>query len=418
MYTTETVIKKFKEVHGEFYDYSKVNFIKTTEKVCIICAKHGEFWQEPYSHIKGRGCPMCGKNKKSLSKTYTTNEFIEKSKTIHGNKYDYSKVEYINSKKKVIITCPIHGDFLIEPNAFLMGRGCNKCGNSKKGQNGIKKEFIKFLTSIIGNNVILNFNIGNCCIDYYLPYKKIGFIFLSSKRHIETKIENHNEFKYNTEVCEKNGIHLIHIFEDEWLNKKEICKSRIINKLTLSERIYARKCNIVNVNKEITKKFLDDNHIQGNVNSLFNYGLEYNGELVSLMTFGKLRKNLGRCNMSDGYELLRFCNKIGYSVIGGASKLFNFFKEKNNPSYIVSYADRRWSNGNLYEQMKFTLSHISKPNYFYVVNNERKNRFGYRKDVLVSKYDCPLNETEHNFCKSKGWYRIYDCGTKVYEWKK
>ena len=219
-------------------------------------------------------------------------------------------------------------------------------------------------------------------------------------------------------MCEKNGIHLIHIFEDEWLNKKEICKSRIINKLMLSERIYARKCNIINVSKEITKKFLDDNHIQGNVNSSLNYGLEYKGELVSLMTFGKLRKNLGRSSISDSYELLRFCNKIGYSVIGGASKLFSFFKEKNNPSYIVSYADIRWSNGNLYEQMKFTLSHISKPNYFYVINNERKNRFGYRKDVLVKKYGCSIDDTEHNFCKNKGWYRIYDCGTKVYEWKK
>ena len=419
MYTTETVIKKFREVHGVFYDYSKVIFIKTTEKVNIICPIHGEFWQEPHSHIKGRGCPICGKNKKSLSKTYTTDEFIEKAKTVHGEKYNYSKVEYINSKKKIIVTCPIHGDFLIEPNAFLMGRGCNKCGNSKKGQNSIKKEFINFLASVVSkDNIILDFNIGNYYIDYYLPHEKIGFIFLSHKKHIETKIENHNKFQHATDVCEKNGIHLIHIFEDEWLNKKEICKSRIINKLMLSERIYARKCNIISVNKEITKKFLDDNHIQGSVNSSLNYGLEYNGELVSLMTLGKLRKNLGRNNIADSYELLRFCNKKGCSVIGGASKLFNFFVKQNNPLYVISYADRRWSNGNLYEQLNFMLSHISKPNYFYVINNKRKNRFGFRKDILIKKYGCSINDTEHNFCKNKGWYRIYDCGTKVYEWKK
>lgn len=419
MYTTETIIKKFREVHGEFYDYSKVNFNKTTEKVCIICPIHGEFWQEPHSHIKKRGCPICGKNKKSASKTYTTNEFVEKARREHGDIYDFSKVTYVNSKEKVCIICPIHGEFLIEPNAFLMGRGCIKCGNSRKGQNNIKKEFIIFLCSIIGkNDITLNYTIGKCSIDFYIPHMKIGFKFLSLKKHVETMVENKNEFQQNTILCEDKNINLIHIFEDEWLNKKDICKSRIINKLSLSERIYARKCNIINVSKETTKKFLENNHIQGDVNSLINYGLEYNGELVSLMTFGKLRKNLGRSSAIDHYELLRFCNKKGYSVIGGASKLFTFFKKQNNPSYVVSYADRRWSNGNLYERLNFTLSHISKSNYFYVINNERKNRFGFRKDVLIKKYNCSLDDTEHNFCKNKGWYRIYDCGTKVYEWKK
>ena len=98
--------------------------------------------------------------------------------------------------------------------------------------------------------------------------------------------------------------------------------------------------------------------------------------------------------------------------------LILLFYQENNPIEVVSYADRRWSKGNLYEQLNFNFSHTSEPSYFYVIGSERKNRFGYRKDILISKYGCSPTDTEHNFCKSKGWYRIYDCGTKVYKWKK
>ena len=136
------------------------------------------------------------------------------------------------------------------------------------------------------------------------------------------------------------------------------------------------------------------------------------------MSFGSFRKNLGREKIDGGFELLRFANAKNISVIGGASKLFNHFVKTISPVEIISYADRRWSMGNLYEQLNFTLSHCSEPNYFYVIGNERKNRFGFRKDILISKFGCSPDDTEHNFCKNKGWYRIYDCGTKVYKWKK
>lgn len=121
---------------------------------------------------------------------------------------------------------------------------------------------------------------------------------------------------------------------------------------------------------------------------------------------------------NDVYELLRFCNKRGFSVVGAASKLFKHFVNANKPLSVISYADRRWSIGKLYEKLNFTFLYDSKPNYFYLINGNRKNRFGYRKDILISKYGCDKNDTEHNFCFNNGWYRIYDCGSKVYEWKR
>ena len=133
------------------------------------------------------------------------------------------------------------------------------------------------------------------------------------------------------------------------------------------------------------------------------------------MTFGKPRKNLGSKGQENVYELLRFCPKLDTTVIGGASRLLKHFIKTMQPKEIISYSDRRWSDGNLYRKLGFELDHISQPNYFYVVNGKRKNRFALRKDVLVRDYGCDPTMSEREFTKTKGWYRIYDCGTM--DWK-
>ena len=120
--TLEEFIKQAKQVHGNKYGYSKVIYVNNHTKVCIICAEHGEFWQKPSDHLKGCGCPKC----KGVSKL-TKEEFIEKATSVHGNKYDYSKVEYVNNKTKVCIICPKHGEFWQKPNCHLSGDRCPKC---------------------------------------------------------------------------------------------------------------------------------------------------------------------------------------------------------------------------------------------------------------------------------------------------
>lgn len=102
----EEVVRRFREVHGDFYDYSKVVYINDRTKVCIICPIHGEFWQEPQSHYGQRcGCPLCGVKATASKRNIGTEKFIEKAKQIHGDKYDYSKVKYVKSKDKVCIIC-------------------------------------------------------------------------------------------------------------------------------------------------------------------------------------------------------------------------------------------------------------------------------------------------------------------------
>jgi hypothetical protein len=113
------------------------------------------------------------------------------------------------------------------------------------------------------------------------------------------------------------------------------------------------------------------------------------------------------------WELLRFCNKINYSVIGGASKLLKWFIKNNNPTNIVSYADIRWSDGNLYNVLGFDKINESKPNYFYVINKKREHRYKFRKDILVSE-GFDENKSENEIMKERGINRIYDCGNLVY----
>jgi len=165
-------------------------------------------------------------------------------------------------------------------------------------------------------------------------------------------------------------------------------------------------------------KFLEQNHIQGSVGSQIKIGLYYNDELVSLMNFSKPRINIGGKKEEGTYELIRFSNKLNTTVVGGASKLLKYFERNYNPKEIISYADRRWSQGNLYTQLGFDFIHFSQPNYFYVKSKRRENRFGYRKSILV-KQGFDKNKTEKEIMQERGFNRIYDCGTlkfmKTYE---
>lgn len=137
--TKEEFIKKAKEIHGSKYDYSKVEYINNKTKVCIVCPKHGEFWQRPADHLKGNGCYFCGR-KRCTGKKVTTESFVNNAIQIHGNRYDYSKVEYVDSKTKVCIICPEHGEFWQLPTAHISGQGCPKCKKYKIGKNKYNTE--------------------------------------------------------------------------------------------------------------------------------------------------------------------------------------------------------------------------------------------------------------------------------------
>ena len=510
--TTEDFVELSQKVHGDKYDYSLVNYKSKEDKVDIICPIHGVFSQKASLHLKGSQCPQCSYIQRGNNCKKTKQEFILESNKIHNSFYLYDKFEYINSHTKGVITCPIHGDFEQKPNDHLSGKGCPQCNMSH-----LEREIFSFLKkSDIPFECQKHFEwLGKQSLDFFLPNYNIG-IECQGKQHfgnggwsseydfasqrerdvLKNKLCQENDVKViyfthqqveydglytientytdvlhlgmllgvkqqswveeigeflnsiqssvsgnkeleifcidlcenseknvinNFEVnrmksCRQEGKMSFHIFEDEWLFKQDIVKSRINNFFhNNSEIIYARKCEVRYVENKIAKLFLEKNHIQGNVYGKYNLGLFYKNELVSLMTFCELRKNLGSVKVQGVFEMLRFCNKLNTSVIGGASKLFKYFIKDKTPLRIISYCDLRWSDGGLYDKLGFRLEHVSRPNYFYINNDNkvRENRFKYRKDILV-KNGFDANKSEHEIMLERGIYRIYDCGCKVY----
>lgn len=250
-------------------------------------------------------------------------------------------------------------------------------------------------------------NIG---IEYdSLMYHSYGH---SSVSWLNNTKEEKNKHKNKTDLCESSGIQLLHVFSNEWKHKKEIWQSVILNKLGVLPKIYARKCTIKDVSHAAAVKFLGENHLQGSAAQSIRLGLYYNDELVSLMTFGK-----SRYNKSVQYELIRFCSKVNYSVVGAASKLLRQFERTYNPQSIISYANRRWSTGHLYHKLGFELTGTTPVNYFYFKNeyDELQSRVKFQKHKLkniLEVFDENLSESENMY--NNGYRKIYDSGNLVF----
>ncbi len=278
-----------------------------------------------------------------------------------------------------------------------------------RGVSGKEKEVLDFIKSLTGNveentkKIIPPFE-----LDIYIPDFSLAIEYNGDYWHSEEyKPKDYHINKTN--MCKARGIQLIQIFEHQWLEKSEIFKSVIANKLGFSDKIYARKCKVVELKD--CKEFLETNHLQGNCPSSIKLGLTYNDELVSLMTFGK-----PRFNKSYEYELIRFCNKLNTSVVGGASKLLKYFETKYKPKSLVSYANLQWSDGGLYNQLGFTYSDTSTPNYWWIRNNKLLNRYQCQKhklkDLLGDKFNPDLSEKDN--MENNGYSRLFDCGNIIF----
>ena len=289
---------------------------------------------------------------------------------------------------------------------------CLHCHPLVQYDSAREQEFTDYIKMIYSGEIIENDRsvLKGKVLDIYMPGLNLAFEFDGLYWHSELhKTNNYHVDK--TDECIKAGIRLIHVFEDEWQYKRDIVKSRIKGLLGQNNRIFARKCEIREVPYNVSRTFLDNCHIQGNCMSTYRYGLFYNDELVSLMTFGKSR-------FADEYELLRFCNKLNINVIGGASRLFNhFMKEHPEINNVVSYADRRWSAGNLYGKLGFECIEVTPPSYFYIIDGIRHNRIEFQKHKLV-KEGFDKNKSEHEIMLERKIYRIYDCGNLKYRYTK
>lgn len=340
---------------------------------------------------------------------FKTDEFKLKAKTYYLEKWGVEhQLDVDEIKEKIKNTC-------------LRRYGVSTYLNTEHSRSSIKKynrssyekEICVWLDSIDVSYFINDRKILKpLSIDIYIPDYKLAIEFNGLYWHSELYKEK-NYHLNKTIGCVENDIQLIHVWEDDWLSRKDVIKSIILNKTNkISNRIYARSCEICVVNNKDTSIFLNENHVQGYTRFSDSFGLYNNDILVSLMCFGWRSTNGKR-----EYELIRFCNKMNTNVIGSASKIFKYFIKNSDIDEVISYADISMFTGDLYKTLGFSYIRRSAVNYWWVVKGVRKHRFNYNKAKLVKEGYDPLM-TEVEIMHSIGNYRIFGCGQDKWVWYK
>jgi hypothetical protein len=391
---TGSLTKHIEKTHGQISEYlinhPEHNFLFNTFKTQI---ERNELFSNDENFVT---CKICDEQFKTITNTHlqlhntTTNDYklkFGKDSLIS----ETTKNEFIDNLKNVDVSFYYRSKSEIEIENFIKSLGINVIVCDKKVLN--VTEIDLYLT------------------DYNLAIEYNGLYWHSEKRGKTKKYHLDKTIK-----CKNKGIKLIHIFSDEWLTKKEIIKNRLRNLIGLNEnKIQARKCEIVEINKEEKSLFLKSNHLQGNDKSTIYLGLKYKNNLVGLMTFGKLRKVLGSKDEKDTYELYRYCS---LNVVGGFSKLLKHFIKTCSPKKIITYANRNWTpfdEFSFYSKVGFSYVGNTEPNYSYTKKYDiREHRFNFRKDKLI-KLGYDKNKTENQIMFEIGYDKIWDTGNLKYE---
>lgn len=389
--------KKASKVHGNFYDYSKSIYEHSEKPIIIICPIHGEFEQKASVHLNGSKCPQCATENRIKLTSLSLEEFINGAKEIHGDFYDYSLTEYINSKIKVKIICPEHGEFLQFPFNHLQGRGCPECANIKKSkeEENIYKILNSWNINIIKNDRLIFQNKYE--LDLYLPDYNLAIEYNGLYWHSSEFRDNlYHQNKYID--CYEKGINLIQIFEDEWVHQKE----KVIDKL--KGYLNIQKDNVIDINQCIIEEydnqntfdlwcFEEDNYLEiddlRHEKSDINIVLKHDNEIVSVLSLNKENDNK--------YIITRFFDKLNYQINDSFKTLLNWFIQNFKPSEIFYLDDLRWSQEKLLIDNGFVFDKLMEPKEYWMIKSERRRLKFENSDDKLSIY------------------KIFDAGSKSYK---
>lgn len=398
---TDEYISRFRLVHGDTYDYGGFIFCGAQKNSTVTCREHGDWEISPNNHLSGRGCPKCSGH--GLSESERIAELLK----VHHGRYDYSRVRYTGSDQKIVIICPDHGEFTQTAGNHKSGQGCPQCvGSISAPENDIAAHLRGVGYEVVQSDRKI---IKPKELDIVVPSKKLAIEYCGLYWHSELRGRGKKYHLEKMKLANDAGYRLITIFEDEWITRRENVLSRISHIVGVNDNtVYARQTKVRGISVSEARDFLAVNHLQGYNGCSHRYGLFYNGLLVAVMTFSSLSISKGHQSGEGKYEISRFASSVG--VVGGASKLLTAFERDVRPSELLSFADRRWGDGDVYIKLGFTHSHDSDPNYWYFRETKvRKHRFGLRKN---SNDNPELTEWENR--KQEGWDRIWDCGNRVY----
>jgi hypothetical protein len=460
-------VKKANIVHNGKYDYSKFIYVNTKTKGDIICPLHGVFKQTPGHHLNGCGCQECAGNVKMTANEYfervknlhndeyeyigeynglekpiklrhrlcgrefkisaaahlyqkqgckvcgykrngdrirkTKEEFEIDARSVHGDKYEYPDEYKGKGGGKETIVCKKCGHtFKQYASAHLSKLGCPFCAHhTSYGENRLY-DFLKEYD----DDIQQTYKVGDkkTEIDIFLPKYKLGIEYDGLYWHSD--LFKSKTFHFNKlRIANENNIDLIHIYDDEWLNKEDIVKSILLNKIHKTpHKLSAHKCEIKEITSDEFYNFMEQNHLIGGCRASIKIGLFYKGELVQAMGVRKPRQESRKNNTQ--WETVRSCTKCYYNVYGGLKKIWDYFIEKYDPQSIIAYADLRYSKGGLMLNRGFKLIRKTTPSYYYILHNKRVHRYHVIYDLKLPKEEI------------KKLRKIYDCGKLVFKYNK
>ena len=419
--------KKFKQTVTTFSENKKNNIIDKRKQTCL--EKYGVENIMQLNDTKSKIKKTCLK-KYGVEAAFKITSVKEASiKTIKEKSYQhillntnyvpmFTKKEYVENRdehKKWQWKC-IKCNTIFEAE-YVNGQHhrCYKCWpNITSGTSLLEQEIRDYIRTLTSKKV---YNkepenkriIENREIDIYIPSKNLAIEVDGLYYHSEDNGKGMMYHLHKTEECEKQGIHLIHIFEDEWLNKQNIVKSELNKLLGNSKTIDSNECSIEKISLKDKENFLENNCLQGNDSSNITFGLKHNDKIVAIMSFMK-----ARFSKKYEYEISRYATALNVTVLNGSQKLLNHFEKIYCPKSLVTYVNRRWNNGEMYFQLGFKLDHSTKPSYDYIKNGCRYSKMFFKKNKLnkqFENYNELLSEIQN--MKANGYSRIFDCGTLV-----
>lgn len=412
----EIFLQRSKTKFGDKFSYE--NYTGMRNKVTVICPTHGKSQQFAFAHLKFKyGCNKCS-NSEAF---YTHEEFLEKANVVHNSKYSYPE-RYQNCRDKILIECPIHGNFSINPYVHLQGGGCQKCSTYSSKQEKLIIEWLKNYNLNIRerDRFILNGSEIDILVNNNIGFEINGLLFHREglvNYKINPKIKDKNRHLNKTILGLSKNIKIYHLFEDEIADKTEIVKHKILNAcgLNIGKKSNGRDCIISEISHTESKDFLQKYHIQGGDNSLIRYGAWLDGELVGVMTFKKSKDQ-------SKFELNRYATNYNYHIRGLASKMLKRFERDFSPSTLTTFADIRWtpdSKNNLYTKIGFKLIEQQPPVYHYFnpkLGIKRHNRMKFQKHKIIQRNpQFNASMTEKEMMIQLGYDRVWDCGNWKFE---
>lgn len=383
------------------YDHAK-------QELELCCHIHGKFFRKLNAIKRNQMCKRCSYKNAGNAKRISSDKACEIAK-----KQGYGLgSNYVACSKKSDFICDLHGIFSSRLNDIKNGHGCPKCSIRLSKPADDIFIFLQSLNINLTKNdrtvLVSPISGRNLELDIYIPSKQVAIEYCGLYWHNENSPEprNRNYHKTKHDLCAQKGIQLITIFEDEWLESQDKIKNILKAKLGLLPKIYARKTKLINLDKQVAIKFLNEYHLQGACSFILALGLEYEGKIVGCATLSKHHRQ-GRSEA----VLSRVCFSE-YAVVGGTSKLLKpliLEAQKLGFSHLISWSDNRWSNGGVYRELKMIPEKLG-PDYSYTKDGSQKraSKQSCQKKHLLKK--GAVGNTELEMAKSLGYSRIWDCG--------